>query len=134
PAYRRFVRRINFREALDMYNGNTWLHDRRAYVEWLVATLNFGEPHSTRQIEDGIAWAMDADSRTLVDWWTATDIDDRAILNRRDEVLEYCSRVRCPVLLIQGELDVAVPPDWGPALADATGRGFLPAAERGRPP
>ena len=71
PAYRRFVKRINFRQALDMYNGHTWLHDRRAYVEWLVTSLNFGEPHSTRQIEDGIEWGMDADSRTLVDWCIA---------------------------------------------------------------
>jgi pimeloyl-ACP methyl ester carboxylesterase len=134
PTYRRFARHVSFREGVDMYNGHTWLNDRRAYVEWLARKLNFAEPHSTRQIEDGIEWAMDADSRTLVDWWVATDIDPDAILTDRDEILAHCSRVRCPVLVIHGEHDLAVPPDWGRALADATGGRFLPIPDCGHQP
>ena len=134
PSYRRFARSVSLSEGVDMYNGPSWLRDQRAYVEWLMGTLNFAEPHSTRQIEDGIEWAMEADARTLVDWWQALDIVDDALLRDREQVLGCCERVRCPVLVIQGERDLAVPPEWGEALARATGGRFLTVAGCGHVP
>jgi pimeloyl-ACP methyl ester carboxylesterase len=120
-TYWRFARRVNFREGVTKFNRHYWLADQRGYVEWQVGTLDILEPHSTRTIEDSIEFAINANAETLVDAWLALDIADDAILKNRDEILAHCARVRCPVLVVHGDLDIAVPPEWGAALAEATG-------------
>ena len=134
PTYRRFARRVGFREGLEKWNAHYWLRNQRGFVEWNFTVLDFVEPHSTRQIEDSIDWSMDPDARTLVDWWLAMDIADGALLRDRAEILAACRRVRCPVLAIQGELDLATPPEWGRALAAATGGRYLEIPATGHIP
>jgi pimeloyl-ACP methyl ester carboxylesterase len=134
PTYRRFARRVRFLEGLEKWNRDYWLVDQRGFVEWNFETLDFVEPHSTRQIEDSIEWGMSPDPQTMVDWWLAMDIVDGALLRNRDEILAACRRVRCPVLVIQGELDLATPPEWGRALAEATAGRYVEIAATGHVP
>jgi pimeloyl-ACP methyl ester carboxylesterase len=46
------------------FNGWCMRNDYHAFVDWFIR-LCFPEPHSTKQIEDGIAWAGETDGQTL---------------------------------------------------------------------
>jgi pimeloyl-ACP methyl ester carboxylesterase len=120
-SYWRFSRSVRFFEGVRIFNRHHWLRDQRSFLEWNFRVLDLPEAHSTKQIEDGIEWGMGADAQTLVDAWIALDIADGAILKDRGDILAHCARVRCPVLVIHGEHDIATPPEWGAILAEATG-------------
>ena len=86
-----------------------WLRDWPGYLEFFFAQC-FTEPHSTKQIEDCVGWALDTDMETILAGFRGweTKIIDPA------EVAALCPRVRCPVLVIHGTEDAQV---------DALGRG-----------
>jgi pimeloyl-ACP methyl ester carboxylesterase len=120
-TYRRFARQVKFSEALDMYTRDALLHHQRRFLEWNMSSFAMPEAHSTKQIEDAVGWGMETDGQALADAHYAMEIADEAILKDRDEILAYCSRVCCPVLVINGAQDVMSPPEWGVVLAEATG-------------
>jgi pimeloyl-ACP methyl ester carboxylesterase len=128
-TYARFARQVRFLEGVNKFNRHYWLADQRGYVEWLVATLDFTEPHSTWEIEQSIAWHMETDAQVLADFFTALDFVEGAPFKDRDEVVAACARIRCPTLVVQGELDVSVPPAWAAALAEATGARLVSLAD-----
>jgi pimeloyl-ACP methyl ester carboxylesterase/predicted glycosyltransferase len=115
---RYFMRNTSFLAGSDNWNRHSWLSNQRDYVEWNARTLNFQEPHSTKAIEDVIGWGMETDGQTLIDSWTGDHIRGYA---DHERALELCRRVRCPVLVLQGDRDLATPHQWGEALAEATG-------------
>ena len=64
----------------------------------------FNEPHSTKQIEDCVGWALETDPETLADTTSALD------LCGREDVRATCAaRVTCPVLVIHGDQDLIRP-------------------------
>jgi pimeloyl-ACP methyl ester carboxylesterase len=75
----------------------------------------FVEPHSTKQIEDGIGWGLETDPATLVD--TAVGLRTPT----EDEMRDAAARVRCPVLVLHGDRDRIRPHAQGAELARATG-------------
>jgi pimeloyl-ACP methyl ester carboxylesterase len=111
---RRFDERLDTDEAWAKYNRHYWLHDYEGFLEFFFSHC-FTEPHSTKQIEDCVGWGLDTDPETLA----LTEVAPG--LATREEVLELCSRVRCPVLVLHGDEDAIRPPAHGAALADATG-------------
>ena len=93
-------------------NRHYWLQNWSGYLEFFFSKV-FSEPHSTKQIEDSVAWGLDTEPETMVlgveaDW-------------ENDEVraLGLCARVRCPTVVIQGTADEVVGPERGPAVAEA---------------
>jgi pimeloyl-ACP methyl ester carboxylesterase len=54
--------------------------------------------------------------------------------NTREEVLELCGHVTCPVLVLHGENDEMRPPEVGRQLAVATGGRFVPLEGCGHGP
>src|SRR3989442_4930644 len=77
------------------FNPHYWSRDGYAdFVQWWAEKM-LSEPHSTKQIEDAVAWAHDGDGRTL-----AATVGGRlaAPATRRDQT-ELARRVRCPVLV-----------------------------------
>ncbi len=124
----------SFEEELDSDEGwakanrHYWLRDWPGFVEFFFSRC-FAEPHSTKQHEDSVGWALDTDPETML-----TDAGSRA--PARDEVLEICDRLRCPTLVIQGSDDAITGPSRGAALAAALrsplvtleGAGHLPQA------
>jgi len=95
----------------DKFSG--WLRDYRGFLEFFFSQF-FTEPHSTKPTEDCIGWGLETTAETII----ATEIG-----NGLDEetARELCSRVRCPVLVIQGTTDAVTGPGRGIALAEATG-------------
>ena len=47
------------------FNGAHWRADYIDFVRWFMHRV-FNTPHSTKQIEDGIAWALETDAETLI--------------------------------------------------------------------
>jgi pimeloyl-ACP methyl ester carboxylesterase/predicted glycosyltransferase len=103
------------------YNSHYWLKDYRGFLEFFFAQC-VNEPHSSKQIEDCIAWGLDTSPETLAD-------TSRALgMSRGESLRDTCARVSCPTLVIHGDCDVVRPLRQGKALADAT-RGRLVTLE-----
>ncbi|MGD1058178.1 MAG: alpha/beta fold hydrolase [Solirubrobacteraceae bacterium] len=114
-------REVPFDEPLETdegwakYNSYYWQRDYLGFLEFFFAKC-FNEPHSTKQIEDCIGWALETDPATLAD--TTRGIGLRC---STESFRDICSRVRCPTLVIHGDEDLVRPHAQGAALAEATG-------------
>ncbi len=95
------------------YNADYWRRDYPGFLEWFIGEKVFSEPHSTKAIEDSIAWGLETDAQTLIaseygsylwppDGWSRRPGEGRAI--------PIVRRVRCPALVIQGDADRIVQP------------------------
>ena len=110
----------SFDESLDTdegwakYNRYYWLRDYRGFVEFFLSEM-FPEPHSTKQIEDGVKWGLETTGEILAATHDGPGISDE------ETARELCARVRCPVLVIHGVEDRQVAHARGAALAEATG-------------
>jgi pimeloyl-ACP methyl ester carboxylesterase/predicted glycosyltransferase len=97
------------------FNAHYWQEDYRDFVESYIRAV-FNEPHSTKQIEDAVGWGLETDAETLL----ATFRSESAVPTWR-ESRRVAARVRCPVLVINGERDLVSPPSFAKALARRTG-------------
>ena len=100
-------------EGWNRYNRHSWLRDKPGFSEFFFGEL-LPEPHSTKQIEDALAWSEDIDAEDLVR-------SEEATLALDWDVREMVSQVACPVLVIHGTDDRAVPLEDGEQLAELTG-------------
>ena len=96
-------------------NRHYWLKDYRGYLEFFFSQC-FTEPHSTKQIEDCVGWGLETTPQVLI----ATEEPPDTISNQ-ETAEELVGRIRCPVLVIQGDKDAIVPHSWGARLANLTG-------------
>jgi len=96
------------------FNRHYWCRDFPAFLEWFMAK-SVNEPHSTKQIEDAVGWALASSPESLVDANRGMDIP------RGEDFRSVCARVRCPTLIIHGDRDLIRPLRQGAALAEATG-------------
>jgi pimeloyl-ACP methyl ester carboxylesterase/predicted glycosyltransferase len=108
-----FVEPSETYEDWGKWNANYWLAHYENFLEFFFAQA-FNEPHSTKQREDSVGWALETDAETLV----ATQLAPR--LRDETEVRALTDRVRCPVLVIHGRDDAVRPHDSGAALAAMT--------------
>jgi pimeloyl-ACP methyl ester carboxylesterase/predicted glycosyltransferase len=105
------------------WNKHYWLEHYEEFLQFFFSQV-FTEPHSTKQIEDCVAWGLETDPETLV----ATQLAPR--LPDEDSVRELVERIQCPVLVIHGSDDAIRPHASGAALAELTG-GTLVTIEGG---
>jgi len=122
PAHRAVY---DFDEVLDTDEG--WAKDNRHYYlrDWRgFAEFFFGEllcePHSTKQIEDCIGWAMETSAETSL-----AHEDAPLASSLTEETEQLLRRVRCPVLAIHGDQDRCVPLSWSERIAELTGADLL---------
>ena len=73
----------------------------------------FPEPHSTKQIEDGVGWALETDADVIQRGLEATWD------NEEPHARDLLARVRCPTLVIQGSEDRIAGAARGPVVAAA---------------
>jgi pimeloyl-ACP methyl ester carboxylesterase/predicted glycosyltransferase len=94
-------------------NRHSWARDYRGYLDFFFGE-SYSEPHSTKQIEDAIGWALETDGETLAHTIDAPDVDSAT-------VYELLAQVSCPLLVTQGDEDRLVPADRSAAFAELTG-------------
>ncbi len=104
-------------EGWAKYNAPYWRRDYRGFVEFFVSQI-FTEPHSTKQIEDAVAWGLETDAETLIATARAEGLDERT-------TREIAGRIECPVLVIHGESDAIRPIAGAEELAALTGARFI---------
>jgi pimeloyl-ACP methyl ester carboxylesterase len=101
-------------------NRHSWLRDWRGFWEFFFGEM-FPEPHSTKQVEDTVGWALETTAETLL-------IDEGAEPDARlqgEGAEQVCREVRCPVLVVAGSLDMCQSPERGRRLAELTGGDFV---------
>jgi len=108
-----FIEQRDVYDGWEKWNRNYWLEHYEEFLEFFFSQV-FNEPHSTKQREDAISWALETDAETLVASQLAPRLQDE------DSVRELTAQVRCPVLIIHGRDDAVRPHDSGAALAQLT--------------
>jgi pimeloyl-ACP methyl ester carboxylesterase/predicted glycosyltransferase len=112
-------------EGWAKYNKYYWVQDWRAFLEFFVAKI-FSEPHSTKQIEDGVAFGLDTTGEVIVvAQESSIDLVDRENAER------LLRSVRCPVVVAHGTDDQIIPFERGVKVAALTGGDFVEFRESG---
>jgi pimeloyl-ACP methyl ester carboxylesterase len=128
-AVHSFLEPLATDEGWAKYNQHYWLDHYQDFLEYFFSRC-LTEPHSTKQQEDCVGWALELSPETLID----TELG--LLLCGLESFERQCRRVRCPTLVIHGDEDAIRPHAQGAALAAATrgrlvtlaGAGHLPQA------
>ncbi len=114
-------------QGWDKENRHSMLRDYAGYLEFFLGEM-FPEPHSTKPIEDAVAYALDGPVEAML------MRDGPPVAPTKEDAEELCRRVRCPVLVIQGDRDNCQPAERGFALAELTGAEHVVIAGAGHIP
>jgi predicted glycosyltransferase len=102
-----------------MESINYWRHNYREFVEFFFDQL-LPEPHSTKQWEDAVGWALEGDLESMIAHEEAPFcVSDRAGAEA------MLARVRCPVLAVHGSADQCQPQHRSERFAELTGGRFV---------
>src|SRR6478609_7934562 len=102
-------------EDWDKYNYDYWLSNYPDFATHFIGNI-FPEPHSTKQVEDGVAWACDTTGPTL-----AMTVDARTMPPAFDLGEAMYRKIKCPVLMIHGDNDRIQPYARAQLVAEVTG-------------
>ena len=111
---------VQFDQVLDSYDGwakmnrHYWLGDYPGLVEFFFSEM-LPEPHSTKQLEDCVGWALETSAEVML-----AAVDAPSALSK-EEVEEICRRVRAPLLIVHGDDDRCQPYARAERLAELTG-------------
>lgn len=86
-------------EGWDKYDRDYWLTNYTDFTAFFISHI-FSEPHSTKQVEDGMAYAAETDGATL-----GKTVEARLITPSFDVSEAMFRRITCPVLIIHGDDD-----------------------------
>jgi pimeloyl-ACP methyl ester carboxylesterase len=131
PLAERRVQR--FDEVIDdpvgwqTYNARYWKTHYPEFVTFFARRI-FTEPHSTKQTEDAIGWALEIDGETLAAAHNGLECCDAAATRK------LAAQLACPVLVIHGTQDAVRGHAEGVALADCTGGTLVTFAGAGHFP
>jgi pimeloyl-ACP methyl ester carboxylesterase/predicted glycosyltransferase len=98
-----FMAKRDSHEGWDKFNRDYWLQNYPDFAAFFVRNI-FSEPHSTRQIEEGISWAGDTTGAVLV-----KTVEARAMAPKFDVSAEMYRKICCPVLFMHGDDDQIQP-------------------------
>jgi pimeloyl-ACP methyl ester carboxylesterase len=112
-------------------NAHYWRRDFRGFLEFFFSQ-QIPEPHSTKQIEDAVAWGLEGGPEPLI----LADLEATPPWATEEEARALCERVRCPVVVIHGDLDNCQTRERATTVAELTrgtvvtleGAGHLPMA------
>jgi pimeloyl-ACP methyl ester carboxylesterase/predicted glycosyltransferase len=111
----------SFDEELDTDEGwakdnrHFWTRDYRAFVEFFFDQL-LPEPHSTKQWEDCVEWAMESSVEAML----AAE-DAKTTFASEEGATALCRSITCPTLFIHGRMDACQPHDRSARAAELTG-------------
>jgi pimeloyl-ACP methyl ester carboxylesterase/predicted glycosyltransferase len=114
-----FTDRLETTRGWAKFNQHYWREHYREFLEFFFAKV-FNEPHSTKPIEDTVAWGLETDAETLI----ATNLA-RVVLggpvSDPETAADAARRLRCPVLVVHGDADAIRPLATGIRLAELSG-------------
>jgi len=115
-AERRWTEELGAPTGWSMRNRQFWRQDAgyRRWIEFFFDQL-LPEPHSTKQYEDAVGWALDTDAESMI-----AEREGRNAPSGPDAE-SLCGRLRCPTLVLHGSDDRCQPPARGRRLAELTG-------------
>jgi pimeloyl-ACP methyl ester carboxylesterase/predicted glycosyltransferase len=114
-APKHFVAKHERFEGWNKFNREHWLANYPDFAEYFVRNIH-SDPHSTKQIEDGIDWASDTTGAVLV-----KTIEARAMPPHFDVSEAMYRKIRCPMLIIHGDNDRIQPYARAKVVAEITG-------------
>ncbi|MDX6511389.1 MAG: hypothetical protein QOE36_893 [Gaiellaceae bacterium] len=103
-------------EGWEKFNRHYWLQDYPGFLDFFFHQI-FSEPHSTKQIEDSIAWGLETTPETLV----LSQQGPPTFAGGLAEFEELCRNIRCPVVVVHGTEDGVIPFERGVRMAEITG-------------
>ena len=106
-------------EGWNKYNREYWLQNYPDFAQHFVSNI-FSEPHSTKQIEDGLGWASATTGAVL-----AKTVDARRTPPFFDLGEAMYRKIACPVLMIHGDNDQIQPYARAKAVAEITVAEFV---------
>jgi len=100
----------------EKYNRHYWRSDYRGFLEFFFSEC-LCEPHSTKQIDDLIAWGLDGDPEVLI------RTIDGGIMTAPSaaEFEELLRSIQCPALVLHGTEDRIIPLGRSERIAELTG-------------
>jgi pimeloyl-ACP methyl ester carboxylesterase/predicted glycosyltransferase len=113
-----FTDRLDTIEGWAKFNQHYWRERYREFLEFFFAKV-FSEPHSTKPIEDAVAWGLETDAETLVATQLARQVGGP--VGDPEGAADAARRLRCPVLVVHGDADAVRPHAAGIRLAELSG-------------
>jgi pimeloyl-ACP methyl ester carboxylesterase len=95
-------------------NRHYWKRDYAAFARFFFEEVT-SEPHSTKQIDDAVEWALDGSVDAMIAEMDADGSLDLATVEA------ICRAVRCPMLVIHGSEDTCQPMARSERLSELTG-------------
>jgi pimeloyl-ACP methyl ester carboxylesterase/predicted glycosyltransferase len=114
-----------------LYNRHHWERDFARFVRFFVGQA-FIEPHSTKHVEDGVAWGLGTDADALSA--TVRARGSAPIEVQAQWLSALAGSIACPNLVIHGDQDAVSPLHRGAALAEALGVELIVIEEGGHCP
>lgn len=109
----RFFEELDDPEGWEKYNAAYWQDHWQDFAEFFFEQC-FSEPHSTKQREDAVGWALETSPEVM--------LAEAAVGASSRETLEaMAAGLSCPVLAIHGTEDRVSPPSRSERLAELTG-------------
>jgi len=96
------------------FNRHYIRDNHRGFLEFFFNEM-FPEPHSTKHLEDAVAYGLDGPVEALI------PDDEIPVATTKEEVEEIIKRVNCPVVVAQGDQDMCQAFSRGVAVAELTG-------------
>jgi pimeloyl-ACP methyl ester carboxylesterase/predicted glycosyltransferase len=115
-------------EGWNKFNRDYWLANYPDFAEHFIRNIH-SEPHSTKQIEDGIDWASETSGPVLI-----KTVEARAIPPQFDVSEAMYRKIGCPVLVIHGDNDQIQPRARAEAMAEVVGAEFVTIPDCGHNP
>ena len=100
-------------DGWELFNRHVITNEHRRWVEFFFGE-QLVEPHSTKQLEDAIAWSLESTGEILAASEEAQELElpDRAAFE------EQCRSISVPTLVVHGDRDVCQHVDKGRAFAE----------------
>jgi len=115
-------------EGWNKFNRDYWLANYPDFAAHFIANIH-SEPHSTRQIEEGIAWANDTNGPVMI-----KTVEARTMPPQFDVSEAMYRKIDCPMLIIHGENDQIQPYARAKAVAEVTGAELVTIPDGGHNP
>ncbi len=116
-------------EGWGKLNRHYLRRDYRGFLQFFYSKI-FSEPHSTKQIDDGVSWGMETTPEVLIATRDSVDLSTYMV-KRLDEAVALYRYIRCPLLLIHGDSDAVVSHSRSAAIAEVTGASLVTIAGGG---